>query len=54
MTGVGVGVWPIMMYDNDRGGGHLKDLDTMLKFRQETHKKVEVLAWKYKNSTILF
>ena len=48
----GVGVRPIMMYDNDREGG-LKDLDIMLKFKQEIHKKGEVFAWKYKNSTIL-
>ena len=55
-------------YDRDGGGGMANYdvwqwqggiwktwiLDTMLKFRQETHKKVEVLAWKYKNSTILF
>ena len=31
----------------------LKDLDIMLKFKQEIHKKGEVFAWKYKNSTIL-
>ena len=47
-----MGVRPIMMYDRDRGGG-LKDLDIMLKFKQEIHKKEEVFAWKYKNSTIL-
>ena len=41
-----------MMYDNDRGGG-LKNLDIMVKFKQETHKIGEVLAWKYNNSTIL-
>ena len=52
MTGRGVGVRPIMMYDNDREGC-LKDLDIMLKFRQEIHKKGEVFAWKYKNFTIL-
>ena len=40
MTGVGVGVRPIMMYDNDRGG--LQDLDIMIKFRRERHKKGEV------------
>ena len=37
-----MGVWPIMMYDNDRGV--LKYLDIMVKFRHETHKKGEVLA----------
>ena len=47
----GVGVRPIMMYDNDRGG--LQDLDIMVKFRHETHKKGEVLAWKCKNSSVL-
>ena len=47
-----MGVRPIMMYDNNREGG-LKDLDIMLKFKQEMHKKWEVFAWKYKNSTIL-
>ena len=47
-----MGVRPIMMYDNDREGG-LKNLDIMLKFKQEIHKKREVFAWKYKNSTIL-
>ena len=52
MTGKGVGVRPIMMYDNDREGG-LKDLDIMLKFKQEIHKKGDVFACKYKNSTIL-
>ena len=41
-----------MMYDNDREGGS-KDLDIMLKFKQEIHKKGDVFAWKYKNSTIL-
>ena len=41
-----------MMYDNDRGG--LKDLDIMVKSKQETHNEQEVLAWKYNNSTILF
>ena len=51
MTGRGVGVRPIMMYDNDRGG--LKDLDIMLKLKQDIHKKGEVFAWKYKHSTIL-
>ena len=39
----------IMMYDNDRGG--LKDPDIMVKFWQETHKKGEVLAWKYKEDS---
>ena len=52
MTWRGVGVRPIMMYDNDREGG-LKDLDIMLMFKQEIHKKGEVFAWKCKNSTIL-
>ena len=28
---------PILMYDNDKGG--LKDLNIMVKFRQETQKK---------------
>ena len=49
MTGMGVagaGVQPLMMYNN------AKDLDIMVKFRHETHKKGEVLAWKCKNSTI--
>ena len=41
----GVGVRPIMMYDIDRVGG-LIDLDIMVKFRHETHKMGEVLAWK--------
>ena len=41
-----------MIYDNDREGG-LKDLDIMLQFKQEVHKKGEVFAWKYINSTIL-
>ena len=41
-----------MMYDNDREGG-IKDHDIMLKFKQEIHKKGDVFAWKYKNSTIL-
>ena len=36
-----------------QGGIGLKDLDIMVKFRHETHKKGEVLAWKCKNSTIL-
>ena len=31
----------------------IKELDIMLKFKQEIHKKGEVFAWKYKNSTIL-
>ena len=35
------------------GRGGLKDLDNMLKFKQEIHKKGDVFAWKYKNSTIL-
>ena len=52
MTGREAGVRPIMMYDNDREGG-LKDLDFMLKFKQEMNKKGEVFALKYKNSTIL-
>ena len=30
-----------MMYDNDREGD-LKDLDSMVKCRQETHKKGEI------------
>ena len=47
-----MGVRPIMMYDNDREGG-LKDLDIMLKFKQEIHKNGEVFAGKYKSSTIL-
>ena len=47
-----MGVWPIMMHDNDRGEG-LKNLDIMVKFKQETHKKGEVLAWKYNNPTVL-
>ena len=34
----GVGLWPIMMYDNDRRG-HLKDLDTMLKIRKKHIKR---------------
>ena len=34
-----------MMYDIDRVGG-LIDLDIMVKFRHETHKMGEVLAWK--------
>ena len=33
----GVGVWPIMMYDNDLGRDVLKDLNIMVKFKQETH-----------------
>ena len=37
-----MGVRPIMMNDNDREGG-LKDLDIMLKFKQEIHKKGNVL-----------
>ena len=40
-----------MMYENEGGG--LKDVDIMVKFKHETHKKGEVLAWKYKRSTIL-
>ena len=41
----GVGVWPIMMYDNDRGC--LKDLNII-------HiKKGEVLVWKYNYYTFL-
>ena len=35
------------------GGDDLKNLDYMEKFQQETNEKGEVLAWKYKNSTIL-
>ena len=38
MAGRGGGGRPIMMYDNDREEG-LKDLDIMLKFKQEIHKK---------------
>ena len=41
-----------MMYDNDRGGGGLKGMNIMAKSKQETHKKGEVFAWKYNNSTI--
>ena len=41
-----------MMYDNDRGEG-LKDLDIMVQFKQETHKKGEVFVWKYDKFTIL-
>ena len=41
-----------MMYDNDRERGS-KDLDIMLKFKQEIHQKGDVFAWKYENSTIL-
>ena len=51
MTGRGVGVGTIMMYDNDRGGG-LKGMNIMAKSKQKTHKKGEVFAWKYNNSTI--
>ena len=41
-------------YDREGGGGgSLKDRDIMVKCKQETHKKGEVLAWKYNNSTIL-
>ena len=47
-----MGVWPIMMYDNDRGRGS-ENLDIMVKYKQETHKMGEVLVWKYNNSTIL-
>ena len=41
-----------MMYDNDRGGG-LKGMNIMAKSKQKTHKKGEVFAWKYNNSTII-
>ena len=41
-----------MMYDNDRVG--MKDLDIMVKFKQETHKEGEILAWKYKHSYCVF
>ena len=43
-----------MMYEDDRGGEGLKNLDITVKFKRETHKMGEVLAWKYNNSTILF
>ena len=33
------------MYDKEEGG--LKDLDIMVNCKQETHKKGEVLAWRY-------
>ena len=39
-----MGVRPIMMYDNDREGGS-KDLDFMLKFKQEMHKKGDLTAY---------
>ena len=35
-----------MMYDNDREGD-LKDLDIMVKCRQETHKKGEIQKFHY-------
>ena len=40
-----MGVRPSMMYDNERERG-LKDLDIMLKFKQEILKKGKVLPGK--------
>ena len=31
----------------------ISEMDIMVKFKHETHKKGKVLAWKYENSTIL-
>ena len=35
----GVGIGQSRLYDNDSGGRCLKNLNIMVKFKQETHKK---------------
>ena len=46
------GVSQSMTYYDRQGGGGMKDLDTMVKFKQETHKKGEFKPGQ-KNSTML-
>ena len=45
----GVGVRPIMMYDNEREGGS-KRSSYYVKLKQEIHKKGDIFARKYKNT----